>query len=338
MRARKRFGIPSPGAAPTPPPGASPDASPEQVESASSFTFRAYKSDDVRHALEALFHGKCAYCEARYEISGPVDVEHFRPKKGVMGDSSGHRGYWWLAAAWDNLLPSCLDCNRRRFQPTPESLSSLSGLLDTQKHKGLKAIKTGKETCFPVRGARMTSEPALGDLRAAIVREDALLLDPCSDGDDPGQHIRFHIDREEPLGVVFAAPNGETGTAALPSFSQDVGQIERDARAAGISVRGAVSIQVYGLNRLALVQERTRILRRLEFLGDTVVLLSSIADDLTRLKLHGDDDIRRSRAVERLRAHINRTLAEIGAMAAPEASFSSLVKSWIEVFKVEMRA
>ena len=78
-----------------------------------SFDFSVYKSNDVRVALRLLFGGCCAYCEAIYEDTQQVDVEHYRPKGGIE-ESRGHLGYWWIAMRWDNLLPSCADCNRRR--------------------------------------------------------------------------------------------------------------------------------------------------------------------------------------------------------------------------------
>ena len=47
-------------------------------------------------------HRKCCYCEKLEEQAKYRDVEHFRPKS----------SYWWLAWSWDNLLFSCIDCNR----------------------------------------------------------------------------------------------------------------------------------------------------------------------------------------------------------------------------------
>lgn len=58
-----------------------------------------YKQSDVRDALKALYHGKCAYCEQKIE---EWHVEHYRPKS----------RYYWLAYAWDNLLLACVKCNR----------------------------------------------------------------------------------------------------------------------------------------------------------------------------------------------------------------------------------
>lgn len=50
----------------------------------------------------------------------PLDVEHFRPKseidevdpatfRPVPGRAPTAPGYYWLAAAWSNLLPSCIE-------------------------------------------------------------------------------------------------------------------------------------------------------------------------------------------------------------------------------------
>ncbi|MEF9674033.1 hypothetical protein QNM99_25495 [Pseudomonas sp. PCH446] len=47
-----------------------------------------------------------------------------------------------------------------------------------------------------------------------------------------------------------------------------------------MSLKGSVSIHVYGLNRLGLVQERTRLLRQLEFLEMLALEVGSMADEL----------------------------------------------------------
>ncbi|MFC7498448.1 hypothetical protein ACFQRC_04355 [Enterovirga sp. GCM10030262] len=295
---------------------------------------RAYKGDDVRSTLEALFHGKCAYCETRYDVTGPVDIEHFRPKKGIDGEPA-HLGYWWLAAVWTNLLPSCIDCNRRRRQPTPIAVASLTAALEASRN-AFKTIHTGKETCFPVAGTRVITEPAPADAATALAAEDALLLDPCVDS--PAKHLRYYIDRDRPLGLVFAAAAGAEFDDALPLLSASTRDVEAHARAAGISARGAVSIQVYGLNRLALVQERTRILRRLEFMADMVVSLSSTADQLEAIAAAPADADKLALAVVKLREVVARTLAEIKSMAEPAAPFSAMVSAWLEDFRRELAA
>lgn len=133
------------------------------------FPFKAYKSDAVKHALTTMFGGKCAYCEGFYEHAHPVDVEHFRPKGGfVSGVKLETPGYYWLAAEWSNLLPSCVDCNRARHQEFTRVPPHLSG----------KANK------FPLQGeARRARGP--GQER----HERPLLLDPCRDR--PEKHLVF---------------------------------------------------------------------------------------------------------------------------------------------------
>ncbi len=102
-----------------------------------SYDFVRYREDEVSEALEALFHRKCAYCESAYDIVQPVDVEHYRPKGAVDG-AADHDGYWWLAMDWNNLLPSCIDCNRRRGQ----RIVGASGAAD---------VNAGKQAIFPLR-------------------------------------------------------------------------------------------------------------------------------------------------------------------------------------------
>lgn len=139
--------------------------------------FKAYSDPVVKAALHALFGGHCAYCESRYEHVSPMDVEHYRPKGGVIDDKGklSTPGYYWLAADWDNLLPSCIGCNRARSQgQAAEDGSVTTGT-------------TGKANQFPLVGGMARASKA--DDEAA---ERALLLDPCRD--DPLLHLLFRAD------------------------------------------------------------------------------------------------------------------------------------------------
>lgn len=134
--------------------------------------FAAYSEPAVRWALNRLFHGKCAYCESRYAGTQPMDVEHWRPKGAVTEpDADAHLGYYWLAAEWNNLLPSCADCNRARGQE----------LLGEQ---GVRTV--GKANRFPLaQGSERAHRPGEEG------KEDPLLIDPCSD--DPSQDPDLHL-------------------------------------------------------------------------------------------------------------------------------------------------
>lgn len=128
--------------------------------------FEVYRDPSIKAALNESTGYKCAYCESRYGAVHPVDSEHYRPKSAFRDrDGSLHPGYYWLAADWNNLLPSCIDCNRRRRHED----SSLSG----------------KASAFPIRGPR-AQRPGEEN------RERPLLLHPFRD--KPEKHLEFTLD------------------------------------------------------------------------------------------------------------------------------------------------
>jgi len=274
-----------------------------------SFTYKMYKDPEVKKGLEQLFHGKCAYCETLYNTQAPVDVEHYRPKNAVEG-AGDHPGYWWLAMVWSNLLPSCIDCNRRRRQETPEPES----LLGRQNELATRLVNTGKKDAFPIAGTRANGE---GE---SLTQEEAYLIDPTRD--DPDDFLEFHLDPDLLIGLIL--PRRENGAeAVLPALDD----IENAAETTGVSLRGAVSIQVYGLNRLGLVQERTRVLRQLEFMRQMIIEIDQIAREL---EASSEAEIKdAARQLDRL---IERILREINKMSKPEAPYSALVTHWKRKF------
>lgn len=210
------------------------------------FEFKAYKSHDVRVALRGLFRGCCAYCEAVYEGTQQVDVEHYRPKGGVEGNPN-HPGYWWLAMRWDNLLPSCADCNRRRTQTAAAPGMTLAELQDAfESNEGSAA---GKLNAFPTSNghwAQPEADPTLG--------ETPLLIDPTRD--DPNDYLIWKLDGEIPILVA------------------------RSGGSEAISPKGQMSIDVYGLNRFGLVQSRLRVLRLMESISAAIEHLIENIDEL----------------------------------------------------------
>jgi uncharacterized protein (TIGR02646 family) len=244
-----------------------------------SMKFEAYGEDSVKAALHALFHGKCAYCESFYDATAPVDVEHFRPKGKVAGNAA-HPGYWWLAADWDNLLPSCIDCNRRRRQ---RIVGPDAAPMDD---------RAGKQDHFPVTGAHVAG-PGID-----ISTERPLLVDPCQD--DPANHLALLVDSDPPLALV------------LPRDPADGPQ------------RGTTSIAIFGLNRLALVQSRTRILRRLELLRTVLARL----DEAARL-LETSTDPGARKALASVEVAVGRLLEDLRAMADDTEPHCTMVREWL---------
>lgn len=149
---------------------------------------KLYKS--CQPELKKMHHGKCCFCETNIDAGSYGDVEHFRPKKKVTGDAS-HRGYWWLAYSWENLLWSCKRCNTSH----------------KRNHFPLEDIK--KRAYSP--------NDKLND-------EQPTLIDPSCE--DPAQHIRFRAELavgETPrgretiriLGLNRDEPDPELGEALL---------------------------------------------------------------------------------------------------------------------------
>jgi uncharacterized protein (TIGR02646 family) len=145
--------------------------------------FTAYKNEDIRAALLKMFGAKCAYCEFEYEGGAPPDIEHYRPKNEIeRPDKTKIKpGYYWLAANWTNLLPTCIDCNRRRRQTV-----------------GGKVLPAGKGIKFP-----LADEAKRARIPGDEVHEEPLLLDPTVDR--PAAHLSF-----DKKGTVSAAKVGKS--------------------------------------------------------------------------------------------------------------------------------
>lgn len=190
-----------------------------------AYKFTAYKAFDVEISLRQLFHGKCAYCEAFFDGTQPTDVEHFRPK-GQIEDCPTHPGYWWLAMKWENLLPSCIDCNRRRGQTTATKGMTLEQL----EQRFLKAAsdQLGKKDAFPTEDDKWVQSET-----ESTSIERPLLIDPSKV--EPNDHIGWETNSQSNALAI-----------ALPK-----------------STHGVASIHCYGLNRLGLVQARTALLNDL---------------------------------------------------------------------------
>jgi len=209
-------------------------------------TYSAYKKPDVVAELRTIFHKKCAYCEFNYSAGSPTDIEHFRPKSGYItkDNKMSEGGYYWLAADWDNLLPSCIDCNRRRKQPIGKEQQKV----------------TGKGSHFPVR-----NEASRWTDHRVTNQDEPLLLNPCVD--DPSLHLEFYGE-----GLVRAK-----------------------------SKKGEASIEVFGLLRRDLVEERNKkrvtveadILRALERIDEA--LHATNAEEQAKMERLAMDELNQAR-------------------------------------------
>lgn len=169
------------------------------------FAFRIYREREVRDAVNELFHGKCAYCEAKIAAFAPLDVELFRPKASVT-ERPEHPGYWWLATDWDNMLSACQECNRVRV------------------HAGERA---GKGNRFPLEDEKQRAFRPDDE-----VRESPLLLDPCRD--DPEKHFVF----DEYGEVISDTSRGQASISCLALNRTRLVEARRDT---AVAVRALIT-------------------------------------------------------------------------------------------------
>ncbi len=198
----------------------------KKLTSAKAPNFKVYKDPELKELLKATFHKKCAYCESLFLQVSPADIEHFRPKAAInrfvdqKDEKLIYPGYYWLAADWDNLLWSCILCNRKNNLDVPNTVADEFG----QTRQAL-----GKKNRFPVLQETLRIRSHNEDLTAEHTHK--LILDPCRD--NPKEHLFFPLDDED-LGIVKS------------SIMEDQNP----------SPKGEASIPVYGLNRTELVLAR----------------------------------------------------------------------------------
>lgn len=200
-----------------------------------SYSFKQYKGRDVKAALRKLAGGNCAYCESKIGAVGAREVEHYRPKGGIEGLGT-HSGYWWLAHDWDNLLPTCRDCNKSLKQHivTPGMTTAQVEALLSKTPKDCY----GKATQFDVRGVRAISKTC------KLEDEDPLLIDPCRR--DPDNEVHW-------------------------DFSTELTLIEPKNTATGPSPYGIYTIRTCALNRAELVLDRIPVVRQMRMLRTNII-------------------------------------------------------------------
>lgn len=84
-----------------------------------SFVKGDYARDDVKTALLKMQYGKCCYCERRIIELSPTEreVDHYIPRKAFV--NGGGNIQWHKANKWENLLFSCVKCNRSKAGKHP---------------------------------------------------------------------------------------------------------------------------------------------------------------------------------------------------------------------------
>ena len=176
-----------------------------------------YADDEVKMALERLFHDKCAYCESKITATADWDVEHFRPK-GRVAERKDHPGYYWLTYDWENLYPSCQHCNQRRRDRPRWGNSS-------------ESVSGGKVDQFPLLHEASRAMSPSDDVR----EEDTLLIDPCLD--DPDHYLGY-----DPTGQLFALQGNPYGNATINVMNLNRSRLRASRVDAIRAVLGAIRL------------------------------------------------------------------------------------------------
>ncbi|WP_282019108.1 retron system putative HNH endonuclease [Salegentibacter mishustinae] len=175
-----------------------------------AFNHKSYQDKQVKDALIRLFNGKCAYCESKITITSPIDKEHFRPKTKInTGVGPKIRGYYWLAADWDNLLSACAHCNRTGTHETD---------LDDQ-------FVAGKLDYFPLLDE--TKRAAYGnDLKEE--EKVRLLINPCID--KPEKLISYNKDGEITPSIGITEKEEKMVQTSIDTFGLHRSELHKERR------------------------------------------------------------------------------------------------------------
>lgn len=105
-------------------------------------TVKSHSSDDiVKNELFPFSYNKCSYCELKPAGTNSLEVEHYFPKS----------IYYQFCYDWDNLLPSCQRCNRRKWNH------------DTLLDPIVNPSKQNPRIFFETDGLRITVKPTCPD-------------------------------------------------------------------------------------------------------------------------------------------------------------------------------
>lgn len=269
-----------------------------------AFEFVRYKEWDVCRSLDTMFHGKCAYCESSYRAVDSRDVEHFRPKGKVKEAPVGNLGYWWLAANWNNLLPSCPPCNQRRKQvqfTLGMTLEELEKALQNKPKDG-----SGKTNSFPLAGANWITSEA-----RSLAAEDPLLINPCDR--EPADYLDWTFDWDPAEKLWDADP--------IYPFV-----VPKQLAGGQVDPHGETSTAIYGLNRSGLFRGRMERIQEINLHCQTIV---DVMMDLGEAGLTAERK-------EKLKKRLVQYKKKLYSFCQPGREFSQMATEFVKLFESKL--
>lgn len=207
--------------------------------------------EDTLRALEQLFSGKCAFCEAKR----PIHIHHFRPPaeaEPFERSEFAHLYYTWLRTDWNNTYAACETC----------------------------AVSAGRQ--FPVRNGRRGALPEIQELEHFANenygvwrwphKDSGWLLDPCATRSFT-THFAFDlkggIQPQSRAGAetieVFRLDRDDLKASRAQAFDDYLYVLRDDNRPSGISAAFDFGVLQHGGAWLLLLRRLTaRIAQRLD--------------------------------------------------------------------------
>ena len=172
-----------------------------------------YKHAQIRDALLALFHGKCAYCETKTQAATWGHIEHYRPKQGPNASPD-------KAFDWDNLLWACPRCNSEfkgdQFPDAPDGGPIVNPCqdepgdhleFDWDPVTRIASVWGESERGQTTESVLQLNRPDLRTERSGYVEKLAALAKLAAKADPP--------DRDEALDILARAKDGAEPYAAF---------------------------------------------------------------------------------------------------------------------------
>ncbi len=112
----------------------------------------------LKKALMDMSNSKCAYCECELNIeSKDVTIDHFKPK--VTNKD--------IVVKWDNLLPSCLRCNRTKNRKEEDIINPCT--MEPKEHIGVRQENRYRMKSKDILGEQTIDVLALNDINRMLV-------------------------------------------------------------------------------------------------------------------------------------------------------------------------
>lgn len=191
-----------------------------------------WQHPEVKSACLKLSNNKCAFCEVKLEeASTYIEVEHFKDKKTYPDD----------VIQWDNLLPSCRNCNGSKQRH------------DVMEHPIINPCLHVPSDHLFLRGYRIKGKTPLGNETVETLNfnhRDHKFIPRCKAGEVIDQSIDDAVDKLE---EYLQAPHHRRKNKLMNLVEALLNECQRTAPFAAVSATVLHSSEDYAMLRQNLI-------------------------------------------------------------------------------------